>query len=41
VTSLQAARDAVAAVRPDDRVPLVVRRGAGTEDLTLIAGEGF
>jgi hypothetical protein len=41
VTGLQAAREAVAAVRPDDRVTLVVRRGAGTEDLTLTAGEGF
>jgi serine protease Do len=43
VTSIKAAREAVAAVRPDDRVTLVVRRGAGagTEDLTLTAGEGF
>jgi hypothetical protein len=41
VTGLQSARDAVAAVRPDDRVPLVVRRGAATEDLTLTAGEGL
>jgi S1-C subfamily serine protease len=41
VTSLQTAREAVAAVRPDDRVTLVVRRGAGTEDLTVTAGEGL
>jgi hypothetical protein len=43
VTSIKAARAAVAAVQPDDRVTLVVRRGAGagTEDLTLTAGEGF
>jgi Aspartyl protease/PDZ domain len=43
VTTIRAARDAVAAVRPDDRVPLVVRRGAGTEteDLTLTAVDGL
>jgi membrane-associated protease RseP (regulator of RpoE activity) len=45
VTSIKAAREAIAGVRPDDRVALVVRRGAnaGTEDLTLTmtAGEGL
>jgi membrane-associated protease RseP (regulator of RpoE activity) len=45
VTSIQAARDAVAALRPDDRVSLVVRRDNDrkneTEDLTLTAGEGL
>ena len=43
VTSIKAAREAVAAVQPDDRVTLVVRRGAGagTEDLSLTAGEGL
>jgi hypothetical protein len=43
VTSIKAAREAVAAVRPDDRVTLVVRRGVGTgtDDLTLTAGEGL
>jgi len=45
VTTIKAARDAVAAVRTDDRVELVVRRGAGSAEaeltLTLIAGEGL
>jgi hypothetical protein len=47
VTGIEAARDAVAAIRPDDRVPVVVRRGAGTGSeprtlaLTLTAGEGL
>src|SRR5262249_18289057 len=41
VPSIKAARQAVAAVRPDDRVAVVVRRGAQAEELTLsvIAGE--
>jgi hypothetical protein len=49
VTSIKAAREAVAALQPDDGVALVVRRaagagaGAGTEELTLTvtAGEGL
>jgi S1-C subfamily serine protease len=49
VTSIKAARAAVAAVRPDDRAILVVHRdagagaGAGAEELTLTltAGEGL
>jgi S1-C subfamily serine protease len=47
VTSIKAARDAVAAIRAGDRVGLVVRRsrGAGSEDeevtLTLTAGDGL
>jgi S1-C subfamily serine protease len=47
VTSIKAARDAVAAIRSGDRVGLVVRRsrGAGGEEedvnLTLTAGEGL
>jgi hypothetical protein len=49
VTSIKAAREAVAAIQPDDGVALVVRRAAGagagarTEELTLTvtAGEGL
>src|SRR4051812_10798176 len=43
VATLKAVRDAVAEVRPDDRVPLVVRRGAGPEELalTVTAGGGL
>jgi hypothetical protein len=47
VTSIKAAREAVAGVQPHDRIALVVRReaapGAGAEELTLTltAGEGL
>lgn len=41
VDGLKSAREAVAALKPDDRVPLVVRRGASSRELTVIAGEGF
>lgn len=41
VKSLKAALEAVAEVKPGDRVPLSVRRGPGTQELTLTAGEGF
>jgi hypothetical protein len=43
LTSIKTAHEAVATVRPHDRVALVVRRGAGggTETLTLTAGEGL
>jgi serine protease Do len=38
---LKAARDAVAKIRAGDRVKLTVRRGPGTVDLTVTAGEGL
>jgi hypothetical protein len=47
VTGLKSALDAVASVRPDDRVTLVVRRGEGAEEpaqdlnLTLTEGDGL
>jgi hypothetical protein len=42
VAGVAAARDAVAEVRPDDRVPLIVRRvAAGELTLTATAGPGF
>jgi serine protease Do len=47
VTGLKSALDAIAVVRPDDRVTLVVRRGEGAEEpaldvnLTLTAGDGL
>ncbi|AGA24588.1 PDZ domain-containing protein [Singulisphaera acidiphila] len=41
VKSLKAALEAVAEVKPGDRVPLSVRRGPATQELTLTAGEGF
>ncbi len=41
VADVEAARLAVAEVRPGDRVPLRVRRGPGTLELTLTAGEGL
>ena len=41
VKSAKAAREAFIQARPDDHVPLVVRRGAETLNLTLIAGEGL
>jgi S1-C subfamily serine protease len=39
--SLKAVRDALAEVKPGDRVPLVVRRGPGEMILSLTAGEGL
>jgi hypothetical protein len=41
VTSLKSARDAVAEVRPGDKVALVLVRDGKTIELTLNAGEGF
>lgn len=41
VSSLQAARAAVAQVKPGQAVPLTVRRGDQTLDLTLTAGQGL
>lgn len=41
VKSLKSALEAVAEVKSGDRVPLSVRRGPGTQELTLTAGEGF
>jgi serine protease Do len=38
---LKAAQDAVAEVKPGERVPLLVRRGPGETLLTLTAGEGL
>ena len=45
IKGLKDARTALAEVHPGDRVPLVVRRGSGTDArelrLTLTAGEGL
>jgi serine protease Do len=41
VATVKAARDAVAEVRPGDQVPLAIRRGRETRELTLTATEGF
>jgi hypothetical protein len=41
VKSPKSAREAVSDVRPGDRVPLLVRRGSESVDLTLVAGEGL
>jgi len=41
LASLKGAREIVAEVKPGDRVPLVLGRGAEKLDLTLTAGEGF
>ena len=41
VKTVKAAREAVAGVRADDRVPLAVRRGGETRELTVTAGEGL
>jgi serine protease Do len=41
VSTLKSAHEAVAELRPGARVSLKLRRGPGTIDLTLTAGEGF
>jgi len=41
VKSLKAIREAVAEVKPKDRVDLSIKRGSETQELTLTAGEGF
>jgi hypothetical protein len=41
VASLKAAHKAVAELRSGGRVTLMVRRGTGTQEITVTAGEGF
>jgi S1-C subfamily serine protease len=41
VKSVKAALGTVDEIRPGDQVPLTVRRGSETRELTLTAGEGF
>lgn len=41
VKTSRAVRDAVSALRPGDRVPVLLKRGSESVDLVIIAGEGF